>query len=48
MTTEAEPSAMTGTKQARTGRDSSGTIHVHAQWRLVIWRLADLAGKSHV
>ncbi len=48
MTTEAEPSAMMGTKQARTGRDSSGTIHGRACWRLVIWRLPDLTAKFHV
>ncbi len=41
MTTEAEPSAMTYTKQARTGRDSSGTIHVRAWSRLDIWWLPD-------
>jgi hypothetical protein len=35
MTTAAKPSAMTAEKQARTGRNSSGTIHVGAWWRLV-------------
>ncbi len=40
MTTEAEPSATMGAKQARTGRDTSGTIHVRVRWRLVIWRLS--------